>query len=100
MEAMDHLPGQVLVTPRKSTYVFSLLVRGRIRGDCRPITPPPPPQPYIAERCCLVSTDDFAGWLANQTNLALKGVLGIQAMSRIAELAGHDEDATYYKVCE
>ena len=30
------------------------------------------------------STDDFAGFLANQTNLAIKGIVGIKAMSRIA----------------
>lgn len=42
-------------------------------------------------------TDDFAGWLANQTNLALKGIIGIRAMSDIADLTGHDEDAKHYK---
>lgn len=45
-----------------------------------------------------VSTDDFAGWLALQTNLALKGIVGINAMSKIAEVAGHDADAAYFKV--
>src|SRR5579862_1834683 len=45
-----------------------------------------------------VSTDDFAGWLANHTNLALKGVIGIKAMSELAEFIGEDEDAKYYKV--
>ncbi|KAJ5188662.1 hypothetical protein N7491_004982 [Penicillium cf. griseofulvum] len=44
-----------------------------------------------------LSTDDFAGWLALQTNLALKGIVGINAMSKIAEVAGHDADASYYK---
>ncbi|KAJ5773985.1 hypothetical protein N7457_008881 [Penicillium paradoxum] len=44
-----------------------------------------------------LSTDDFAGWLALQTNLALKGIVGINAMSKIAEVAGHDTDAAYYK---
>lgn len=38
------------------------------------------------------STDDFAGALANQTNLALKGIIGIQAMSAIANLTGHEAD--------
>jgi hypothetical protein len=42
-------------------------------------------------------TDDFAGWLANQTNLALKGIIGIRAMSEIAELVGEHNDAQYYK---
>lgn len=45
-----------------------------------------------------VSTDDFAGWLALQTNLALKGVIGIKAMSEIAEVVGNKEDAKYYRV--
>ncbi|KAL2142068.1 hypothetical protein VTI28DRAFT_1581 [Corynascus sepedonium] len=42
-------------------------------------------------------TDDFAGWLANQTNLALKGIVGIRAMSEIADLVGKDEDAKRYR---
>ena len=46
----------------------------------------------------LVSTDDFAGWLALQTNLALKGIVGIKAMSKLSELVGNDTDASYYKV--
>jgi Domain of unknown function (DUF1793) len=40
-----------------------------------------------------VSTDDFAGALANQTNLALKAILGINAMGKIAELTGNTKDA-------
>ncbi|KAG9233995.1 hypothetical protein BJ875DRAFT_462771 [Amylocarpus encephaloides] len=44
-----------------------------------------------------LSTDDFAGWLANQTNLALKGIIGIRAMSEISELVDEKEDATYYR---
>jgi hypothetical protein len=44
-----------------------------------------------------LSTDDFAGWLANQTNLALKGIIGIRAMSEISELVGEMEDAKYYR---
>jgi hypothetical protein len=44
-----------------------------------------------------LSTDDFAGWLANQTNLALKGIIGIRAMSEISELVGEKEDAIYYR---
>ncbi|KAG9314826.1 hypothetical protein JVU11DRAFT_3920 [Chiua virens] len=38
-----------------------------------------------------ISTDDFAGALANQTNLAIKGVIGIQAMAEISGMLG---DAT------
>jgi hypothetical protein len=36
-----------------------------------------------------ISTDDFAGSLVNQTNLALKGIIGIQAMAVIANLTGN-----------
>jgi hypothetical protein len=42
------------------------------------------------------STDDFAGALANQTNLALKGIIAIRAMSAIANLTDHPADATSY----
>jgi len=42
-------------------------------------------------------TDDFAGWLANQTNLALKGIIGIKAMSEIADLVGQEADAKHYR---
>lgn len=38
-----------------------------------------------------LSTDDFAGTLANQTNLALKGIIGLKAMSKIAELTGNED---------
>jgi len=41
-------------------------------------------------------TDDFAGWLANQTNLALKGIIGIRAMSEISHLLGHDVESKTY----
>lgn len=40
-----------------------------------------------------ISTDDFAGSLANQTNLALKGIIGIEAMAVIANITGHTDDA-------
>lgn len=48
---------------------------------------------YPAEQ---LSTDDFAGHLANQTNLGLKGIIGIEAMSQIAKLIGEDGDAQNY----
>ncbi|KAM7186099.1 protein of unknown function (DUF1793) domain containing protein [Rhypophila sp. PSN 637] len=44
-----------------------------------------------------LSTDDFAGWLANQTNLALKGIVGIRAMSEIADIVGKDDEAKSYR---
>lgn len=46
----------------------------------------------------IVSTDDFAGWLALQTNLALKGIIGINAMSELAKFVGKDHDFSHYKV--
>ncbi|QDS74035.1 hypothetical protein FKW77_009079 [Venturia effusa] len=44
-----------------------------------------------------LSTDDFAGWLPLQTNLALKGIIGIKAMSELAELVGQAEDAENFR---
>ncbi|KAL1897136.1 hypothetical protein Sste5346_004341 [Sporothrix stenoceras] len=44
-----------------------------------------------------LSTDDFAGTLANQTNLAIKGILGIAAMGEIARIAGQPGDAAHFK---
>ncbi len=43
-----------------------------------------------------MSTDDFAGPLANQTNLALKGIIGIEAMASIANLTGNMADGANY----
>ncbi|TFK55924.1 DUF1793-domain-containing protein [Heliocybe sulcata] len=43
-----------------------------------------------------ISTDDFAGSLANQTNLAIKGIVGIKAMSEIASLLGNTNTASNY----
>ncbi|KAI1773444.1 glutaminase A [Hypoxylon cercidicola] len=40
-----------------------------------------------------ISTDDFAGSLANQTNLALKGIIGLRAMAEISERTGNADDA-------
>lgn len=48
----------------------------------------------------IVSTDDFAGELALQTNLALKGIIGIKAMSELAAFVGHTEEAEKYRVCD
>jgi len=43
-----------------------------------------------------LSTDDFAGRLVNQTNLALKGIIGIGAMAEIARLTGNTQDAANF----
>lgn len=43
-----------------------------------------------------LSTDDFAGSLVNNTNLAIKGIVGIGAMAQIANLTGHKADATNF----
>lgn len=40
-----------------------------------------------------ISTDDFAGALANQTNLALKGIIGIEAMATISSMTDHLDDS-------
>jgi hypothetical protein len=46
-----------------------------------------------------ISTDDFAGSLANQTNLAIKGIIGIKAMSEVASTLGDSEKSSNYSVC-
>ncbi|KAK6514513.1 hypothetical protein TWF281_004711 [Arthrobotrys megalospora] len=43
-----------------------------------------------------LSTDDFAGRLANQTNLALKGILGIKAMAELAAVVGNTKDEKHF----
>ncbi|KAJ3931095.1 MAG: hypothetical protein NXY57DRAFT_941060 [Lentinula lateritia] len=43
-----------------------------------------------------LSTDDFAGTLANQTNLAIKGIVGIAAMAKIAALLGDTSKSSNY----
>jgi hypothetical protein len=43
-----------------------------------------------------ISTDDFAGALANQTNLAIKGITGIKAMSVIQGLLGNTAKSSNY----
>lgn len=42
-------------------------------------------------------TDDFAGWLPLQTNLALKGTIGIKAFSEIADLLDRTGDAEEHR---
>jgi len=43
-----------------------------------------------------LSTDDFAGQLANQTNLAIKGIVGLAAMAEIARAVGDTAQAQNY----
>jgi hypothetical protein len=43
-----------------------------------------------------ISADDFAGALANQTNLAIKGMVGIKVMSAIHSLLGNTALAASY----
>jgi len=43
-----------------------------------------------------ISTDDFAGSLANQTNLAIKGIVGIKAMAEIASIVGDTARSSNY----
>ncbi|KAJ8611770.1 hypothetical protein MRB53_037777 [Persea americana] len=46
-----------------------------------------------------ISTDDFAGSLENQTDLAIKGIIGIEAFAQIANRTGHvDDGANYTKI--
>ncbi len=42
-------------------------------------------------------TDDFAGFVAHSVNLALKGISGVAAFAQIANIAGVNADATYYR---
>lgn len=44
-----------------------------------------------------LSTDDFAGWLALHTNLALKGIVGIRAMAELAVVMDEHDDAKNYR---
>lgn len=43
-----------------------------------------------------LSTDDFLGTLENQTNLAIKGIVGLQAMASMANVVGNPADATNF----
>ncbi|KAK3066375.1 hypothetical protein LTR53_017308 [Teratosphaeriaceae sp. CCFEE 6253] len=52
---------------------------------------------YSLEPHNQLCTDDFAGWLALQTNLALKGIVGIKAMSELAVIAEEKDDAKHFR---
>ncbi|KAK6366508.1 hypothetical protein LTS17_010594 [Exophiala oligosperma] len=43
-----------------------------------------------------LSTDDFAGQLANQTNLAVKGIVGLACMANVAEAVGQGANSSNY----
>ncbi|VDB85451.1 unnamed protein product [Peniophora sp. CBMAI 1063] len=43
-----------------------------------------------------ISTDDFAGSLVNQTNLAIKGIVGIRAMAEIADKLDNSTASSNY----
>lgn len=43
-----------------------------------------------------ISTDDFAGSLANQTNLALKGIIALKAMGEMGRLISNASASSYY----
>ncbi|KAK5101613.1 hypothetical protein LTS08_004071 [Lithohypha guttulata] len=45
-----------------------------------------------------LSTDDFAGELANQTNLAIKGIVGLAAMAQISAAVGDGVAAANYSL--
>lgn len=44
-----------------------------------------------------LSTDDFAGTLSNQTNLAVKAIVGIGAMGKLAEATGNWVQSIHYR---
>jgi len=52
---------------------------------------------YSLEPHNQLCTDDFAGWLALQTNLALKGIVGIKAMSELANVLDYKDDKKKYR---
>jgi hypothetical protein len=41
-------------------------------------------------------TDDFTGFIAHSVNLALKGIIGVGAMSQLATAAGNTADSAHY----
>ncbi|PSR99008.1 hypothetical protein BD289DRAFT_479794 [Coniella lustricola] len=43
-----------------------------------------------------ISTDDFAGSLANQTNLALKGIIALKGVGEMGKLIGNTSAESYY----
>ena len=56
-----------------------------------------PSRPNALDPLYQNQTDDFTGLIAHSTNLALKGIIGIGAMSLIAQAAGNTADASFYQ---
>jgi hypothetical protein len=55
-----------------------------------------PSRPNALDPLLQNQTDDFTGFIAHGTNLALKGILAIAAMSIIARAAGNATDQQFY----
>lgn len=65
------------------------IVLSRLRGASRA-------SPTTLDPANQNQTDDFTGFIAHSSNLALKGILGIGAMGQVATFAGNTSDAQYY----
>ena len=52
---------------------------------------------YGADPGNQLCTDDFAGHLAHNCNLALKAIMGLQGMSIISQISGNKDDCAYYR---
>jgi hypothetical protein len=55
-----------------------------------------PSRPNALDPLLQNQTDDFTGSIAHSTNLALKGIIAIGAMSIIAKAAGNSSDQQFY----
>jgi hypothetical protein len=55
-----------------------------------------PSRPNALDPLFQNQTDDFTGSIAHSTNLALKGIIAIGAMSIIAQAAGNSSDQQFY----
>src|SRR5581483_5912323 len=55
-----------------------------------------PSRPNALDPLFQNQTDDFTGSIAHSTNLALKGIIAIGAMSVIAQAAGNSADQQFY----